>query len=376
MQVTDNQIDSISRAINICIDRNIHFAVYQLPEKARVTFVIQTEPQIRECKNIIQEFPDKGFLIAPFSRNTGGKTYLISPDLVIHEPVTPQQIEKLLSLPSLTFREVKKQFPTETGKEDYILLINETIQRIRAGEFEKVVLSRVKPIFGNFSSKLTEIFHILRNTYNDAFVYLFCLNGQYWIGATHEPFICSQNDELSTVSLAGTRLYDEKNMKINFWNRKELLEQEYVTRHIEKVLLNFSVSGFKKAGPYVVKAGNLSHLRTDFTFSMQSVERKLGSLISALHPTPAVCGMDSGKAMDFIHKAEKHSREYYTGFLGPLGIDDQLQLYVNLRCMKVFDDRFIIYIGGGITRDSIPEEEWNETEFKAHTLLSVLQQIR
>jgi isochorismate synthase len=376
MQVADNQIDSISHVINICIDRHIHFAAYQLPENSRVTLVIQKQPEIRECKNIIQEFPDKGFLIAPFSRDTRNKTYLISPDLVIHEPVTPGQIGELLSLPSFTFREAKKQFPTETGKEDYIRLINETIQRIREGEFEKVVLSRVKPIIGNFSSKLTKIFHVLCNTYNDAFVYLFCLNGQYWIGATHEPFICSQNDELSTVSLAGTRLYNENNMKLNNWNRKELLEQEYVTRHIEKVLLNYSVTGYKKTGPYVVKAGNLSHLRTDFTFSVQSAERILGSLISALHPTPAVCGMDSGKAMDFIHKAEKHNREYYTGFLGPLGIDEQIQLYVNLRCMKVFDDRFILYIGGGITLDSIPEEEWNETEFKADTLLSVLHQIK
>ena len=44
-----------------------------------------------------------------------------------------------------------------------------------------------------------------------------------------------------------------------------------------------------------------------------------------------------------------------------------MQLYVNLRCMKVLDDRLVLYIGGGITHDSVPEEEWEETEIKADT---------
>jgi isochorismate synthase len=376
MQVIDKHINSISEAINICIDKNIHFAAYQLPVKTEVTLVIQKDFEIREWDNIPRDFPDKGFLIAPFSKDTGDKTCLIRPDLIIHEPITSKQIEELISFPAFALSETENKCPEETGKEDYIRLINEAIRRIRSGEFEKVVLSRVKPIMGNYSFHLTEIFHILRHAYNDAFVYLFYLNGQCWIGATHEPFICSQNDELLTVSLAGTRLYNEKNMNLNNWNRKELLEQEYVTRHIEKVLLDYSISGYKRTGPYTARAGNLSHLRTDFTFSMRSAEGKIGSLINALHPTPAVCGMDSGKTMDFIHNAEKHGREYYSGFLGPLGIDDHMQLYVNLRCMKVFNDRFILYVGGGITHDSIPEEEWNETELKADTLLSVLHQIK
>ena len=80
--------------------------------------------------------------------------------------------------------------------------------------------------------------------------------------------------------------------------------------------------------------------------------------------------------MDFIRNTEKHSREYYTGFLGPVGIDDLMQLYMNLRCMKVLDDRLMLFVGGGITLDSVPYEEWEETEIKADTLLSVLQDMK
>jgi len=116
MQVADNHINSLSHAIQICMDRNIHFAAYQLPEKTEVTLVLQKEPEIREFGNINQEFPDKGFLIAPFSRNTGDKTILISPDIVIHEPVSPEQIEELLSLPSFKINPTKTPFPEKQEK--------------------------------------------------------------------------------------------------------------------------------------------------------------------------------------------------------------------------------------------------------------------
>jgi isochorismate synthase len=326
--------------------------------------------------NLVSNFPRRGFLITPFSLESGDKTYLIRPDYILRNTITEKQLNEIMCLPDLPAHVIENNQTEETQKEQYIRQIENCIDRISAAEFEKVVLSRVKTVKGNYTSRLTGIFDALCENYNNAFVYLFCVNGDCWTGASPEPFVCSRNGTLVTVSLAGTRPYIDRNMEISNWNRKELLEQEYVTRHIEKVLVEFSVTDYIKNGPYTSRAGNLSHLRTDFTFSVQSAGSKLPSLINALHPTPAVCGMASGSAMDFIRSEEKHSREYYTGFLGPVGIDDLLQLYVNLRCMKVLDDQLVLFIGGGITHDSIPEEEWEETEIKADTLLSVLHQIK
>jgi isochorismate synthase len=85
--------------------------------------------------------------------------------------------------------------------------------------------------------------------------------------------------------------------------------------------------------------------------------------------------MDTENALEFIQKIEKHDREYYTGFLGPVGFTDMLNLYVNLRCLKVYKDCVALYVGAGITSDSVPEEEWQETEIKAETLLSVIKKI-
>jgi isochorismate synthase len=376
MQDVIKHSNSLLRAVQFCLEKKLNFAAYRLPGESGITLIIQRDQDLQEVENLAGCFPEKGFLISPFSRESGDKTYLIRPDFIFKNFVSPRQLNEIASIPAFSVNGLGKYFPEETRKEDYIRQIENIIDRIKAAEFEKVVLSRVKSVKGSYKSRLPGIFKKLCDTYPDAFVYLICVKGNCWTGATPEPFICSAKDELQTVSLAGTRPFDARSMDIGSWNRKELLELDYVTRHIEKVLIDFSVTEFKKNGPYPLRAGNLLHLRTDFTFTIQSAGTRLPSLINALHPTPAVCGMTSGKAMDYIHHTEKHSREYYTGFLGPVGIDDLMQLFMNLRCMKVLDDRLILFVGGGITLDSVPVEEWEETEIKADTLLSVLLDMK
>ena len=366
---------SVLDAVQACLDRKLNFAAYRLPFRRDIKVVIQRDPVLQELQNSFPDLPIRGFLISPFSHDKRNPVYLLKPDLFFQNTVSPSQMDDILSLPEVAGGPTGTGIPAETRKGDYLRQIEEIIDRIRDAEFEKVMLSRIKLVRGHFSEQMSCIFSRLCTSYDHAFVYLFSVNGNCWIGATPEPFICSDNGDLYTVSLAGTRLFKPENMDIGSWNRKELQEQEYVTRHIEMVLLDFSVRDYIKTGPYAARAGNLSHLRTDFTFSPVSAGSFLPSLINALHPTPAVCGMASGKAMDYLRHTEKHNREYYTGYLGPLGIDSLMQLYVNLRCMKVLDDCCILYVGGGITQDSNPEEEWKETEIKADTLLSVLEQI-
>lgn len=366
---------TITEALNICLQKDVHFVAYKLPGEEGISLIIQKDPDIQVLGKLNHQLPDKGFIIAPFAKENN-EAWLIKPDVVLHDPLDIRQLEVLNALPERISNYRQIPYPKDTNKSEYIRLIRESIENIQAGEFDKVVLSRVKSIKGSFMSRMPDIFRSLCASYANAFVYLFYVKGQCWTGATPEPFICSHNNELKTVSLAGTRPYKEQDLDIGRWNHKELEEQEYVTMHIEKILAGFDIAGYQKKGPYVARAGNLLHLRTDFTFSADSVGSRLPSLIASLHPTPAVCGMSTGKAMDFIKNSERHNRKYYAGFLGPIGFSEMIRLYVNLRCLKVYGDRLILYIGGGITHDSIPEDEWEETEIKAETLLSVLKQVR
>ena len=97
-----------------------------------------------------------------------------------------------------------------------------------------------------------------------------------------------------------------------------------------------------------------------------------------MHPTAAVCGLPKETAKEFILKNERYKREYYSGFLGEFNIDlvsfknIQTDLFVNLRCMKITKDKAQLFIGCGITKDSIPEDEYKETVYKSMTMKKII----
>lgn len=361
------------QAIQHCIDQNLVFAAYRLPHSDAVRLVVQKDRTAQQVDIHTNLFNRKGFLVSPFIETVQNKTYFIEPDLN-YSSANYDNFNELLALPTMP----KTEPAFENGvvsKTDFIAQVEAIKQAIAEKRFEKAVLSRIKVIDRNYRSKLTDIFQILISSYSNAFIYVFNLNGQLWMGATPEPLLCSNKNDLETVSLAGTREYNAENLNLHNWSKKERVEQELVSCYIESILHKFNIKKYLSNGPYTKKAGNLVHLRTDFTLKYTRVNGLLGELVKELHPTSAVCGLPKHEAMDFILQLEQHNRKYYSGFLGPINLDERLQLYVNLRCMQVLCDKLVLYIGAGITYDSVAEDEWAETEIKADTLLSVIHKV-
>ncbi len=187
-----------------------------------------------------------------------------------------------------------------------------------------------------------------------------------WMGATPEKlFNKTEDGTIQIHSLAGTQPAENIN-----WTEKEFEEQQLVTEYIANQLTENGYSDFSLSERETIIAGSVAHLRSTFTISSQKAG--LNSLVELLHPTPAVCGTPKDKAVQLIKETEKHSRNYYTGFLGTLGKNLGDHLFVNLRCMELTSTGADLYVGGGITAASEPEKEWKETELKAKTLLSVI----
>jgi isochorismate synthase len=94
-------------------------------------------------------------------------------------------------------------------------------------------------------------------------------------------------------------------------------------------------------------------------------------MLELLHPTSAVCGMPKEPSKDYIQENEGFDREYFSGFLGPVNLLEETNIFVNLRCMKVMPHHATLFAGAGIIVNSNPEKEWNETEIKMQTLLDI-----
>lgn len=253
--------------------------------------------------------------------------------------------------------------PIATKKSEYQKSAKAFISYLRENG-GKAVLSRVKSILS--PSDRRAYFNDLCEAYPNAFVYMFSskLIGT-WIGATPETLIASDSQLGKTMALAGTRRTDDDIP----WTDKEFEEHELVADYIEDSLKNAAISNIIRSERKEKVSGPVRHLLTDFKFELK--REKEWELARQLHPTPAVSGWPVESALELISKYERHDRRFYAGIIGVLG--DRTRLYVNLRCAEFGDKNLYLYLGGGFTKDSVPDDEWEETENKAATLINVLK---
>ncbi|WP_175335398.1 chorismate-binding protein [Polaribacter reichenbachii] len=335
-------------------DENLPFVVYRKPKKNTVSSFFITDDKLHFTSN----FKESGFVFAPFNANEKAILFPIEKSECLTEEIKIENINANEN----TF------LVDETSKENHINIVEKTIDKINKSELKKVVISR-KELVKISDFDLLEIYKKLLHNYKNAFVYCwFHPKVGLWFGATPETLLNIKNDDFKTMSLAGTQV-DEGQIK-PIWKSKELEEQQLVTDFIEDQLKDISTN-LKINKTETIKAGNLLHLRTKVEGKL-SEKSDLKSLIRALHPTPAVCGLPRNLAKDFILENENYDRSFYTGFLGELNLDKKSSLFVNLRCMAIKNKTAAIYIGGGITKDSNAKNEWQETVSKSKTMKKVL----
>lgn len=258
------------------------------------------------------------------------------------------------------------QEPIVIQENGYLDLAHEFIHYLQDHTIGKAILSRVKKVA--FTADASTLFTQLCEKYPKAFCYYFDspMLGK-WLGATPETLIQYQHSSGSTMSLAGTKPSSDTSN----WGEKEKGEQAMVTQFIAEQLQLHSTEVNCSPLEELV-AGPVKHLVNYFSF-VTSPEKQWQQA-ATLHPTPAVSGFPRKEALRCIENFEPHDRRFYAGIIG-LKEQQNTQLFVNLRCGEIIADNLFVYVGGGLTQQSIPQDEWTETENKAKTLLALAEQL-
>ncbi len=274
-------------------------------------------------------------------------------------------IKKIEQWPELDYT-FKEAVPAPE-KDKQLALYENAIKDMQVGLLDKVVLSRVEHHL-NFKSAF-EIFNALALEYPDAAVYLFSHpEAGTWLGASPETLLSQKAENLFIDSLAGTKQWADRMA----FSEKEFNEQDLVSHDIASLLEQSTmIRDYEQSEPQVKRAGNLAHLHSLFKARI-SESFALEEFLKELQPTPAVGGRPRKEALKYIEEHELYPRRFYTGFFG-LSSPQGAELWVNLRCAELCEGKLLsIYVGGGITAQSKPESEWEETEHKARTILNVL----
>lgn len=333
----------------VVLDMHTAFAVYRLPHQEDHFLVRGELSDIPSVKGsfAIQRFDKKGV-----------KTSFIEADEVTINA-------------SWRINTTEQCLLKSTEQSEYLMAARSTIQALKAQKMEKVVLSKIKRVTRE-GQDLHELFLELKDTYRSAFIFMYNVPGEgLWCGATPEVLITSDESKATTMALAGTQQDQGIALSQVVWGEKEIHEQRVIEEYVEQRLGDREIA-FTKEGPHTVKAGQVLHLCS--TFRMTDIDNPM-LIANVLHPGPAICGRPQEQAMEWILSHEQHDREHYCGYIGPWSIRDEQSLYINLRSMRIYDDAYVLYLGGGLTKDSVAESEWNETELKAQTMLTVIKKI-
>ena len=352
------------------LEQNLPFVLYKKPNDYNVIGLFQKNDSLF----LIEDFTEKGFVFSSFDGNL---------NIIILE--NQSEINRVEYNKNKTdFPENEHDLSNELESTHFKKLVAKGIQAIENNEFKKVVLSR-KETVDLVHFDLMEAFEKLVQLYSSTFVYCFFHpKVGAWLGATPEQLVKANTTSFQTMALAGTQ--KDRGSSEVFWEEKEKKEQQFVTDYIVETL-NQAAAEITVSNPYSLKAGSIWHIKTDISGILNS-GFGLQQVIRLLHPTPAVCGLPKDKSKAFILENENYDRTFYTGFLGELNSNfttDSISsdLFVNLRCMeielaksknpsKLAITKANLYMGCGITKDSILEKEWQESVNKSVTMKIIL----
>jgi salicylate biosynthesis isochorismate synthase/menaquinone-specific isochorismate synthase len=251
------------------------------------------------------------------------------------------------------------------------------VERIRAGELQKVVLAREVRAHAGTPHDPGAVVGALRDAFPACFCWCVGTPELAFLGASPELLVRRDGARAQTVALAGTTrrsadpAVDDHLGEQLLRSVKDREEQAIVARRIERTLEPVSVWVTAADEPVLVKVQNVQHLATPIRAQLADPVPAV-ELAGMLLPTPAVGGEPRKAALPLIPALEGLDRGWYAGAVGWTDLGEDGEFCVALRCALLRGRLAHLYAGCGIVRDSVPAEELAESEVKFEALLPLL----
>lgn len=240
-------------------------------------------------------------------------------------------------------------------------------------EVQKVVISREIEIQCNTTVNIDSVLQNLLENNPNCFVFAYFKDGKTFLGATPEVLVQKEKDDILSYALAGTIARNGNNDELQkeklLNDEKNLYEHQIVIHSIVDVMKNYN-NEIKVDETGILKLKNLLHLCTPIY--TKDNKDTLFDWVRRLHPTPALGGMPSEKALKLIKQHEKHERGLYAAPIGVMDENGNGIFVVGIRSALIQGSTVYAYAGCGVVKGSDCENEYTETENKLRTIIESL----
>jgi menaquinone-specific isochorismate synthase len=258
--------------------------------------------------------------------------------------------------------------------------VAEAVGRIGRGELDKVVLARDLTARADGPVDPRWLLHRLAERYPQCWT--FACEGL--VGATPELLVRRFGDRVESRVLAGTvrqqgtdaaeaaDVADAALAAGLLGSEKDLEEHEFAVRSVADILAAHCTRLDVPDAPQVLTLANVAHLATDLRGLVADGANAL-ELAAQLHPTAAVCGTPTDRALTVIRELEGMDRGRYAGPVGWLDSRGDGEWGIALRCAEVSGASVRAFAGCGIVAGSDPDAELAESQAKLVPIRDALE---
>jgi len=262
-------------------------------------------------------------------------------------------------------------------QEQWRHMIAGALREIELGNFEKIVLARQSRLeFNGVLNALTLIRRLKLLDPDNVYFYLQPEADICFITATPEILYTRQGRKISSEAVAATRLRGkdsaaDKQLEQELLNStKDIQEHRFVVKSIHDTLQPMCRTLSQPGKTRVLKQARIQHLYAPFHGELKPNVHD-DTLITNLHPTPAVGGFPSKPALDCLQTLEPFKRGWYAAPVGWVSTR-AAKFAVAIRSGLICKNQLVLYSGAGIVKGSKTESEWNETSNKISGYLNIL----
>jgi anthranilate synthase component 1 len=287
------------------------------------------------------------------------------------------QSMKIEPLQTLNLSEAKSEF----GEEAFKKAVEKAKSYIFEGDIMQVVLSQ--RMSQKFEAPPLALYESLRTLNPSPYMFYYHMDDHHVVGASPEILVRLEDETVTVRPIAGTRprgKTDEEDKKLE----KELLaDPKECAEHVQLMDLGRNDIGRVSQSGSVKVTDNMTIER--YSHVMHIVSNVEGTLKPNMHamdvlkatfPAGTVSGAPKVRAMEIIHELEPSKRGIYAGAVGYLGFDGDMDVAIAIRTGVIKNNMLYVQAGAGIVADSIPHNEWVETQNKAKAVLRAAEIVQ
>jgi len=256
----------------------------------------------------------------------------------------------------------------------FVDVVHRCKDAIMAGELMQVQISQRSS--RAFTCSALSLYRALRGVNPSPYMYYFDFGDHHVVGASPEILVRLAGDTITVRPIAGTRPRGATAEQDAAAAEELLGDPKERAEHVMLIDLGRNDAGrVAAAGSVKVTEQMVIERYSHVMHIVSNVEARIApgrdaiDVLKATFPAGTVTGAPKVRAMQLIDEFEPVKRGIYSGAVGYLGFNGDMDVAIAIRTAVVKAGALHVQAAAGIVADSDPQAEWQETQHKARALL-------